>query len=249
MALSELQIDLIGKYISNSLSESEDKEFRAQLNDQTFRDELWLQGQMVDILSDAKDQELKEYLRQYRKDEDTKKSSFFLEPYIKYAAVFVLLIGGFFLFKQFSGDTSIDSLALIEKYDSRYPAELVQRGVGSEMSQEYKIAMSIYANQRYADAYAAFDVLKDQSPKIQLFKVNSLIEQKKYEEAIDLLKSIEGDDIEVTGVSENRDWYLAMSYLGNNNIKKAIAQLEQISKSESHVFKGKAKKILTELKG
>ncbi len=249
MALSELQIDLIGKYISNSLSESEDKEFRAQLNDQTFRDELWLQGQMVDILSDAKDQELKEYLRQYRKDEDTKKSSFFLEPYIKYAAVFVLLIGGFFLFKQFSGDTSIDSLALIEKYDSRYPAELVQRGVGSEMSQEYKIAMSIYANQRYADAYAAFDVLKDQSPKIQLFKANSLIEQKKYEEAIDLLKSIEGDDIEVTGVSENRDWYLAMSYLGNNNIKKAIAQLEQISKSESHVFKGKAKKILTELKG
>ena len=242
MALSELQIDLIGKYISNSLSESEDKEFRAQLNDQTFRDELWLQGQMVDILSDAKDQELKEYLRQYRKDEDTKKSSFFLEPYIKYAAVFVLLIGGFFLFKQFSGDTSIDSLALIEKYDSRYPAELVQRGVGSEMSQEYKIAMSIYANQRYADAYAAFDVLKDQSPKIQLFKANSLIEQKKYEEAIDLLKSIEGDDIEVTGVSENRDWYLAMSYLGNNNIKKAIAQLEQISKSESHVFKGKAKK-------
>ena len=249
MALSELQIDLIGKYISNSLSESEDKEFRAQLNDQTFRDELWLQGQMVDILSDAKDQELKEYLRQYRKDEDTKKSSFFLEPYIKYAAVFVLLIGAFFLFKQFSGDTSIDSLALIEKYDSRYPAELVQRGVGSEMSQEYKIAMSIYANQRYADAYAAFDVLKDQSPKIQLFKANSLIEQKKYEEAIDLLKSIEGDDIEVTGVSENRDWYLAMSYLGNNNIKKAIAQLEQISKSESHVFKGKAKKILTELKG
>ena len=117
------------------------------------------------------------------------------------------------------------------------------------MSQEYKIAMSIYANQRYADAYAAFDVLKDQSPKIQLFKANSLIEQKKYEEAIDLLKSIEGDDIEVTGVSENRDWYLAMSYLGNNNIKKAIAQLEQISKSESHVFKGKAKKILTELKG
>jgi|GEM_PF-5335668 len=244
MALSELQLELIGKYISNSLSPSEDKEFHAQLNNQVFRDELLLQGQMVDILSDSKDKELREYLNAYAQDKGKKNTSFFLEPYVKYAAVFVLLIAAFFLFKQFSGGTNIDTLALVEKYDTRYPAEIVQRGAASEMTQEYKSAMSVYANQNYKEAYNAFNNLTTQSPKIELYKANCLLAQKEYTKAITLLNQIKGNETIEIGIAENRDWYLAIAHLGNKDTEKSRELLVNISQNKNHIFNKKAADLL-----
>jgi len=247
MALSEIQIELIGKYISNSLSESENKEFRKFLDNEKFRNELLLQGQMVDSLNDLNDNELKDFLKSDLKKDSDSKTSFFLEPYLKYAAIFVLLIAALFLFKQFSGDSETVNLALIEKHNSTFPAELVQRGAASEMSQEYKMAMSIYANQKYENAYAAFNGLKEQSPKIQLYKANSLIELKKFDEAIVLLKTIGGNDIINNDIAENRDWYLAIAYLGNNELKECKLQLTQIINSNAHAFNHKAKTLIKAL--
>ena len=243
MALSELQLDLIGKYISNSLNSEEKKVFEENLDNEEFRNELLLQGRIVDALGEAQDLELRKHFKTY--NSGVAKKRFLSEPLVKYAAIFLLLVVAVFAFKQIT-TSSIDSFSLIEKYNAIYPAEIMQRGGDAGLNVGYMNALSFYANQKYDEAYLSFSQLDEKSSNINLYMSNCLIQMKRYTEAINLLSEMD-KEVKSSEVEQNKDWYLAMAYLGNQNLSKVRNTLNKIAQDKVHLFNAKAISLLEEL--
>lgn len=249
MALSEYHTDLIAKYMTHALTDQEREAFDTALESAAFRKELLMQAQIIDALDSAVHADLKAKLKSYDVEDEHGPNSkhFFLEPYIKYAAVFVFLVGAFLLFQQFGGEEKHDYSALIEQYNTPYPAEILQRGDASEMTKAYKEAVSQYANQNYQMALKSFQNIKPTTANASLYMINCLIEMKAFDKAEDLLKSNRMLLTQDLNIKQNVDWYEAMIMLGNDKVENAKTKLTEINKAQEHIFKEKADQLLKAL--
>jgi outer membrane protein assembly factor BamD (BamD/ComL family) len=93
------------------------------------------------------------------------------------------------------------------------------------------------------DEYPNFLTLESE---YTLYQGLTLMELKRYDEAIEKLKQLQNNNI-TSIIQSTNNWYLGLCYLKAGKNKQAIAQLEKIT-NEKVIFYKDAKELLEKLK-
>jgi len=145
-----------------------------------------------------------------------KVQSFFI---LKIAAFIIVIIGVAYSVWQVSIDNESD---LFEKYYSPYPVEHVLRG-----ENETELGLVEYSNADYEQAVFSLTQLIKEQPQnnyLKLYLANSYLNIGKYDMTISLLKSINMQE----NISEDANWYLALTYLKKGQKDQSIYHLKKV---------------------
>ncbi|MEL6919031.1 MAG: tetratricopeptide repeat protein, partial [Bacteroidota bacterium] len=158
----------------------------------------------------------------------------------KAAASLVFLIGlaVFFLLLNNGGQND-----LFKDYYTPYPIEDTIRGTNENRIDK---ASQSYARGEYKTAIPELNSLVSQFPDrtvLKLYLGNCYLGTDQEKEAIRVFEQIKKED----GYYENAQWYLALSYLKDNDKNKSIATLENIV-SYNGALKERALALLKKLK-
>jgi len=269
MQITENQYDLIQKFMRDELSESEQKQFDMDLKNETFRNELHEQAEILRAVESVHDNKLKAIFKEADAEmapesgakivempkpsvkestvtrsigTESKKSSF---GFLKYAAVAALLLISVFVFKQFSGgvDSSIDNNTLYAQYHQTYDANVL-RGQTQD-SKSFSDALFSYSSEDYTKAESEFATLADVSEEALFFRSLSQLELGKFDLSIAGFKKVAAEN---SKYAQEAEWYEAMAYLKTNDLQKLKSKLNQITTNASHDYNSKAEALLKELK-
>jgi len=242
--LSAEQNILIEKYLSGKLSKKEQSDFDLALKDETFREQLIFQAQLIDSFRKEEKEVLLEAIKSYKPSDSkpvSKKKTQFLGP-LRIAAGLALLLAAYFVLQIF---TATDNSQIYTEHFRKYPPTVSERGQGEKMEVIYKDAMQAYVNDDYQKALTNFRKLGSEDEKISLYLVMSLLELDKISEAQEILVRLNRSQDE--RIRQNAEWYLALSYLKTNNIQRSIDLLNPISQDADHLFTRDAKELLVKL--
>lgn len=244
--------DLIDRYFENSLSPKEQKLFNDLLqNDSDFKDEFLFQKDLKQVIAISQQEELRSTLSQIE-GKVQKNSRFMIVPKRWMVAASLLLITTL-------GTWGVKSLyypsneVIYETYfqADRNTIQPVVRGENLNTI-EYR-AFVAYEARDYYKAINLFNSVKTPDETyIVYYKGLCFLALEKADEAIALLNQV-ADRTPLEGKSddlrEKANWYLAMAYLKNNEINKAISKLSLITNDSSSNFKKQeAQEVLNYLK-
>ncbi len=244
--------DLIDRYFENSLSPKEQKLFNDLLqNDSDFKDEFLFQKDLKQVIAISQQEELRSTLSQIE-GKVQKNSRFMIVPKRWMVAASLLLITTL-------GTWGVKSLyypsneVIYETYfqADRNTIQPVVRGENLNTI-EYR-AFVAYETRDYYKAINLFNSVKTPDETyIVYYKGLCFLALEKADEAIALLNQV-ADRTPLEGKSddlrEKANWYLAMAYLKNNEINKAISKLSLITNDSSSNFKKQeAQEVLNYLK-
>lgn len=242
---------LIEKYLNGELNEEEIKKFQTRLKeDSTFSEEYTLQKSMNIYLEKDRNQPTLEskldslgsdFFKEEKKEEKdkvipisrNKNRTRWLIGLIATAAIAALLV----MFNPFQGED------LYQQYATHQPISLTEKSTGNDIATNAETAFN---QKKYSLAYEKLTIYLQENPedqKAQLSLGISALEIGKTEEAISIFKKIN------TGSSALKNygtWYLALSYLKQNDFKNAKFFLNQIPNSEKVLF-DKAQKLHEDL--
>jgi len=126
---------------------------------------------------------------------------------------------------------------LIDSYYQPYTLNVIHRGVGE---QSLAKAEKAYNSGDYETVLPIFDKYPD-NPKVQLAKGNAQYNLGKFDEAIKTFKGIKDPFLAPTA-----NWYLALTYLKQDQAEKAKTALQNIPEGSNH-YKD-AQKLLNTIK-
>lgn len=228
---------LINKYFEKSLSEEEQKQFDSLMKtDIDFAQEVAFQKKVKKAITLNERSDLKNKLQSFETSKPKVKS--FKIWYV--AASIVLLCGIGFYFAQ--NATSV----IYDDYFQSYP-NIVAPTVRGEMKEDSKSeAFFEYDNGNYKKSLELFSKIYDsENVDYALFyKGLSLMELEKTKDAIVTFKQFD--------LSKNNaftpfvKWYLALSYVKENQKEKAIPLLKSLTETDNPQQE-MAKKLLSEL--
>ena len=244
--------NLIDGYFENTLSPKEQKLFNNLLqNDSAFKDEFLFQKNLKQAIRASQQEELKSKLSQIE-EKVQKNSRFMVVPKKWMVAASLALITTF-------GVWTVKSLyypsheAIYETYFQvdRNTIHPVVRGE-SIKTIEFR-AFVAYEAHDYYKAINLFNSVKNPDEAyIIYYKALSFLAVDKTDEAISLLNHVAvNDKSDSTSVSlmEKSNWYLAMAYIKNNDIEKAVSRLSLIENNPtSNYKKQEAQEVLNYLK-
>ena len=244
--------ELIEKYLDDSLSPAEQSAFDEAMKDPSFRESLLFRAKLLDELNAQFDQEILEQIKRSSKSKTTeynKQNTFQYLQAFKIAAAILLLLTAIYFINPY-GKANHDKQ--FDQYMIDYPVELVERGGTSDdiKSQEkykatLKVALKAYSENRYEEAIESFEKIEDPDQKLQLNLASSYLRTKSTSKAIEILRPLcSSRDAKV---ADNANWYLALAYVQQNDIQRAIDLLNVISKSDDSLWQSSAKSLLTEL--
>lgn len=239
----------IDSYFDDSMSSDEKKSFLNELeNNAELKKEFSLQVELQQAISDSGYDKVNEIIAEVlNPDIDNKKDTKSrVYQILKYAAVIsAILICTFLLSLFFKTDNS--AVTLMAQHFEPYPAYNTFRG---ETNNEELIesAFRNYELKKYQEAEVNFGQLIDGEPTNMAFvfyKANALMAYGDYKAAIPLLKSVVESENDLLG--EQANWYLALSYLGNNNIEEARSLFLTIKQNENSKYSTSASELLDEI--
>jgi hypothetical protein len=138
------------------------------------------------------------------------------------------------------------SQKLYKNYYEVWQPGFVTRGIETESVND--AIMALFEQQDYQLCIEKIQNLDKEaviSPKIQLIHGCSLMELGKFNEAIKVFNYFESQDYTI--YTETALWYKALSYLRNDNLDLAKANLQKISDNEN-TYATEAKELLKKLK-
>jgi|GEM_PF-1289782 len=249
-------IEEIDRYLQNELNELERKAFedRLELDSELKQD--------FDILLDAKESltnnwkheiaelQLKQYLEKMGKEyfsspSETKKPfesnkpKFLVFGWVKYAALLVLALGGYW-FWQTSQSASTANLYVL--YSTVNNISLTEKGSDNAQLTAAEIAFN---NKEYPEAIRLFDeMLKADNSQVEIrfYKAIAMIEINQYSEARLILKDLSNGS---SAFKEDADWYTILSFVHEKNESKATELIESLP--SGHAYEAKAKELLNSL--
>lgn len=255
MKISELDNDLITKYLTGTLNASDEALLKSKLNNEDFRAELETQAELLDALEVAEEDLIRDELLKADSTGTATTTSSSARPPAKQGKLLYILLGGllalsiFGVLKHFLEKApASDPIQMAEMYATPYPPRDVYRSVveDKESDVQVKDAMKAYTKKQYDEALELFKKVSPQTEEIEMYTVNCLIAKKEYAAAKvlipNLLKSPYQD------LAQNAEWYLAICELGLKNVSVAKQHLQTIKANPSHSFRDRAIKLLGELK-
>ena len=244
--LSETSYELIEKYLDKTLSAEEQPLFDAALEDKAFRDQLAFQAHLIDLLTDEEKTKLHESIKSSSTSvkklvSDSKKKKRSLWP-MGIAAGLALCLAAFFVMKMFN---TISTEQIYVDHFRPYPPAVIERGQGEYLPTVFKNAMKAYVNEDYSTALPLFEEMGTENEKILIYKAMSLMKLDNDNEAKALLSNLARST--EPSIKQNAEWYLALLYIKDSQIQRAIDLLNPISQDRYHLFARDAKGILVKL--
>ena len=245
--MRELPIDkmnLIQKYLGSGLSEKENLVFKSYLNDQSFRDELTYQTDVLEAISDIRleqagaviDEARKEFNQKGIQEEvNTKSLSKFI--FIGLLSLLILAIGAQYI----ASNRISESQEIFAEYYRPYEITGVQRGGAVERGQAEEKALILYKQGKYAEAGKYFEQANN-SDKLKLYQGITYLHQDDFSKAQKVFKSIQFSEDRI--LSHQADWYLSMLYFKHDLPLDAKAILESIANNPRHLHYKAAREIL-----
>lgn len=231
---------LIYKYFEQQLSEEEKVLFASLLqNDAAFAKEVEYQKNVKKAITLNEREALKQTLQSF---ENTKKENSNNLQFWYIAGVFLLFFGGLAWF-QFTKDSPEQ---LYHEYYQSYPNVVAPTVRGDNERNLKSDAFYEYDSGNYEKSLALFSkIYTDEGVDYALFyKAMSLLELKRYEEAIASFDQFETADN--NAFSPFVKWYKALSYLKLNEKENAVLLLQELA-VEENPQQSKAKELLDAL--
>ena len=157
------------------------------------------------------------------------------------AAVLLLVVAGWWFFNQ-----PVSSKAMMAEHFQTYDLNFGQR---DDNNQAALLRFSdLYRQQRFGEALAAIQNLPTEqlSSKLKLARGIALLSDQQPEQATDAFSALLNPPAPI--YSEQARWYLALSYLAQDNTDACKRQLQQIIEKEKHFQVDEAKQLLKKLK-
>lgn len=150
---------------------------------------------------------------------------------MKYAAVIILLIGLFGVYQYFT--VSSDKL-----YNEQYSAYAFTTFRGNESLPAIEQA---YAEKKYDEVIAAFKQQTDASVKENFVAGQAYLAKVNYAEAINCFKTVltKNSNTHTGLLTDDAEYYLALSYLKNNNPAEALPLFKKIHNNKEHFYNNK----------
>jgi len=230
MPLSDHDIELIDKYLTNSLDEEELLGFKNRLELKEFKDAVIERKTVITSLKAHKKAalraEIAETVRNHSAPERFK--------YVWHIAASFIVISviGYLLYQNASNSTTYQDL--YTKYYEPFPVS-TQRGDASDLDKGLKL----YADGNYKEAIALLN-RDNKSPSINLYRGSCFLELNELDKAIEEFSiAAKSNDLIL---QQHAEWYLVMTYLKKNDTKSLNNQLDKIIES-NHLYKEQAQKL------
>ncbi|MFD1315070.1 tetratricopeptide repeat protein [Namhaeicola litoreus] len=243
------QEELIEKYFSNSLNNEETLLFEKLLqNDYDFKEEFLFQKDLKKALERQQRAEIKAGLQELEKSY-SKKRVIPLKKWLLAASIALLFGLGYTFYHNYKTQQP-DYLFTSNFEPYRNVVKPIERGATSE-DIETK-AFSAYENKAYYKAINLFNSIQPKDQEyVQFYKAMSYLSLHKNEEAIELLLPLATRPDKADALfkwNAKANWYLALAYLGDDQIEKAISQFLVVVSNPDCVYKKEeAKAILAKL--
>ena len=235
MALTQQDILLIEKYLSNALDKKEVKVFKSRLLDPEFEEEVQLYQRMSNASLEIERDGLKKTFKEWDNSSNQKQVGnlriFRLWPV---AASVLLLIGLSTIW--YISDKSINSNQIFEQYYQPFdnlidPISKSVEDRNPSISQLYELGQfQNTLSKQVTDSLQAF------------YKTLALIELDRVQEVIPVLITYANQ--KSFRFREAAQWYLALSYLKLDELNKVNELLQKIVDTPEHDFNQVASKVL-----
>eukprot|EP01093_Parvamoeba_rugata_P006433 TRINITY_DN2014_c0_g3_i1.p1 TRINITY_DN2014_c0_g3~~TRINITY_DN2014_c0_g3_i1.p1 ORF type:complete len:238 (+),score=50.77 TRINITY_DN2014_c0_g3_i1:585-1298(+) len=230
---------LIQDYIANRLSTNQRAEVEHLLEtDSEFKAEFESHKDMAVAFKISEAESLKRRFQELENTLPKEKSTFKTVKYAAFAIASVLVIG--LCYNIFNTTTGND---LFEDYFEISP-NTYQPVTRSNNSDKDNTAFIAYENGNYELAENKFETLlkTSENPNIRYYYASSLLNQSKYDLALEQFQILNKIDFDYTDESL---WYTALIYIRTEDYDNAKAQLKRLN-SKNSVFKTKERKVLLE---
>jgi tetratricopeptide (TPR) repeat protein len=252
MTNAEKDVEFIERYLDDNLSPEEKRDFEMRLAvDEGFETVFKTYKSLVNGIKYSGRKELHQKLKQYEDSlaiEEGLQKRFlglrFNSFYTYSVAASVLLLISFTYIFIINQRTSANDI--YSDYFQPYPNVVNPTTRGGEQVRDIKEeAYRFYDMEEYEEAAIQFEkiLILNQSDDILLYSANSYLALGKYDSAIAKLSILRELDSPFKTQSK---WYLALSYLGKNDMGNAKKVLEEL-KGEKNSYSKKAENILKEL--
>ena len=240
--------NFIERYNSGEMSEAERQWFLMEMEtNEELLNEVILRKNTDQIL---KNQNMLGLRNRLSEIENRRESDLFVidskKPhYTRYAAVIaaLILIGSAVLYTGRNPGRE----KILTRYYKTYEAPGNQRTGQSEGNADFTMALGFYNSRDYEDAAIYFNKVLETNPddmESVFLKGVSNFENGIYPQAKQSFAKVIDDNNSL--FSETAKWYLALSFIGNNEPDKAISQLQMIA-GEGGLYSSDARKIIRKL--
>lgn len=230
----------INRYFEGILTNAELQQFEEMLqNDTAFAEEVAFHKNVKKAITLNEREALKNKLRKLEAPKANSASR------IKWLAAACILIFAGILSWFMLYTTSSDEL-YAEFYEP-YPNTIAPTVRGTDTTDDTTKAFRHYDAENYNEALTLFDKIYDSKGEdfALFYKGISLMELKRYEEAVNTFKEL-NTNRNVSDFSSESQWYLALCYLKTNNNEEAVKILKKTAEVQSPVQQ-KAIELLAEL--
>lgn len=240
MPVNENDIDLIARYLEGSLTDDEILVFESKVaSSKDFDEELSFQKGMIAHIKAEERIKLKaEMLRDFRRVNSEKKRNFFTKPVWYTIAASLLLISVFYFIlnqKPSSGE-------IFSSYYQAYDGVVITRGDDNSITE----GLLLYNDKKFSEALDIFLLVKDYEiteGQYYLLIANCYLELGQPEEALKFLNLVQ--EVQKTTLSQNRDWFVALTLIKLKRIPDAKTLLTRVIDSNG-IYASKAKLLLAE---
>lgn len=232
----------IEDYLNGSLKGEEKKKFEKKLaSDSSLVKEIVVHKAAIDIIKRNEELESKEYLQVLDEkitQENKRKNA--VRVYGIAALLLVLIV----LLVFFSKPEEKPPELLYAEYFSHYSVDVFLKRTEKKISIEEQ-ALRYYEDKDYESALLLFNTLSPEKVNsyIRLSQGICYLEVEQLDSAVQSFSKVIKTQDEWSGIA---DWYLALAYLKNKNIKAAKSRFNKIVINESYKNK-EAKKVLRDL--
>jgi hypothetical protein len=243
--MTEADYVLIDKKLSEELTLDEERSFKQRYAQSTaFAEEYRLQRQLVDTLRSQHNQQLKNEMKALHEEVKAERGKRrYHWPYAVAATIVLLLMVGTWFYQATYPSSSED---LFAAYYTPYRADPLVRSESESVS-IYDRATQLYRTEQYRDVIPLLEHLlatdTTQRDKVLLLLGNSHLKDGMISSAIAYFRQATKSSNPI--MQERATWYLALSYLRDENITAARPLLESIA-SHPGMYQAKAKALLEE---
>ena len=130
---------------------------------------------------------------------------------------------------------------LFAAYFKPHPDVLTSRGANESLLNE---AMVAYESANYQRAESLFEQVLDEgeSVEVRFYLAQTYLATGEYEPARQLLVALQRTDR--FSLKEASQWYLALAYLGQDDLESAVTLLQEIQASPNHAYGTQSMQLL-----
>lgn len=233
--------DLLDKKARQSLSAEEEKQYEElYATEHSFREAAAFIYDVKAVAEAQDDQDFKSLLASFEVEQPKSRFSFKKQGWYVAASIVILMaISAVLLLNK-----PIDNEALYAEYFSPHANTLAPVERNETTSTSLEKALLAYENKEYVEALAFFEESEEaNSTAVDFYKACSYMAISQIEDALPLLKKVSTSE---DAYATYAHWYLALSYLKNNDVPNAKIHLETIVTRSYYPYE-KAKQLLGEL--